>query len=80
MNRIGEILKEKGINEITPSDDILSEMGIKIHTWNKIVTNKKDPQFFQAPIIAKMLNVEIEDLFPKGIKENVKAKHGLIYQ
>lgn len=66
MNRIAEILKEKGIEEIIPSEDILNDMDIKIQTWNKMVANKKDPEFNQVPLIAKFLGVEIEDLFPKS--------------
>ncbi len=81
MNRIGEILRERGINELAPNGETLAEIGITLHTWNKFVANKKDPSFSQIPIMAKFLNVEIEELFPKeNIKGNIKVRHGLIHQ
>jgi hypothetical protein len=78
MNRIAEILKEKGINELTPNDELLADMEIKLHTWNKIVGNKKDPEFFQIPIIAKILQVEIEELFPRKEIESLKSKQRFV--
>ena len=77
MNRIAEILKERGIGDMTPNQDLLVELGIKLHTWNKFVANKKDPEFFQLPIIARFLGVEIEDLFPKSPDKSIMAKHNL---
>lgn len=61
-----------------PSQETLDEMGMKVHTWNKIVGNKKDPEFDQVPLIAKFLGVEIEQLFPNEQAESVRAKHGLL--
>jgi ASC-1-like (ASCH) protein len=78
MNRIAEILKEKGIENILPSEIILNEMDIKMQTWNKFVGNKKDPEFTQIPIIARFLSVDIEKLFPAAEKENRLSKHGFI--
>lgn len=78
MNRIAEILKNKGIEELVPNEDVLEELGMKLQTWNKIVGNKKDPDFEQVPLIAKFLNVEIEQLFPNVQSEGVRAKHGLL--
>ncbi|WBL42353.1 helix-turn-helix transcriptional regulator [Algoriphagus halophytocola] len=75
MNRIAEILKERGIEEMIPAEQILEELKIKTQTWNKLVANKKDPEFFQLPIIARFLGVEIEDLFPKAPDKSVLAKH-----
>lgn len=65
MNRIGQILREKGIGEIIPSEEVLTEMGIKMQTWNKFAGNRKDPDFNQIPLIAKFLGVEISELFPE---------------
>jgi transcriptional regulator with XRE-family HTH domain len=78
MNRIGQILREKGIGEIVPSEEVLNELGIKMQTWNKFAGNRKDPDFHQIPLIAKFLGVEIEDLFVKDQAENVTSKHRLI--
>jgi transcriptional regulator with XRE-family HTH domain len=78
MNRIAEILREKGVEEIVPSEEILNQMEVKVQTWNKFVANKKDPEFHQVPIIARFLNVEIEDLFPRPTAEALRKKHGLV--
>lgn len=78
MNRIGEILRERGVEEITPSEERLKELGTTIHTWNKFVANKKDPKFDQVPIIAKFLGVTIEDLFPSTEDLDVKSRHGFV--
>lgn len=77
MNRIAEILEEKGIGEMVPNEQVLNELKIKVPTWNKFVANKKDPEFFQLPILARFLDCEIEDLFPKSPDKSVMAKHGL---
>lgn len=77
MNRIAEILKEKGITEMIPSDEILRELDIRFQSWNKFVSKKKDPNFFQIPIIAKFLGVEIKDLFPER-SESLRSKHGFL--
>lgn len=74
MNRIAEILKEKGINELTPNDELMADMEIKLHTWNKFVGNKKDPDFHQIPLIAKFLGVEISDLFPEPNRDFKQAR------
>lgn len=78
MNRIGKILRDRGIEDLVPSQDTLDEMGMKVHTWNKIVGGKKDPDFHQVPLIAKFLGVEIEQLFPNEQAEGVRTKHGLL--
>lgn len=77
MNRIAEILNAKGIGEMIPAEHILDELQIKTQTWNKFVANKKDPEFFQLPIIARFLGVEIEDLFPNAPDKSVLQKHGM---
>lgn len=77
MNRIAEILEEKGIGEMVPNEQVLNELKIKVPTWNKFVANKKDPEFFQLPILARFLDCEIEDLFQKSPDKSVMAKHGL---
>ncbi|MFN3758482.1 MAG: hypothetical protein ACK4SF_04625 [Algoriphagus aquaeductus] len=78
MNRIGVILKDRGIEDLAPSQKILDELQVKLHTWNKWVHNKKDPEMWQLPIIARFLDVEITDLFPAVKDQSIRAKHGLI--
>lgn len=65
MNRISQILKEKGFQELKPNKEILEKLGVKIHTWNKWVDNEKDPELAQLPTIAEFLNVPVADLIHK---------------
>lgn len=62
MNRISQIIKEKGIEELRPSQQILDRLGIKIRTWNAWVDNEKDPELVQLPVIAEFLNCTVADL------------------
>lgn len=78
MNRIGEILKDRGFEELAPDQKILEELKIKLHTWNKWVNKKKDPEMWQLPIIARFLDCDIIDLFPRPALQSVISKHGLI--
>jgi len=78
MNQIAAILKSRGIEELAPEQKILDELKVKLHTWNKWANNKKDPEMWQLPIIARFLDCEISDLFPVPADISVKAKHGLI--
>ena len=78
MNQIGAILKQRGIVELAPDQKILEELDIKLHTWNKWVHNKKDPEMWQLPIIARFLDVDILELFPAPADKSIKAKHGLL--
>jgi DNA-binding XRE family transcriptional regulator len=78
MNQIAAILKNRGIEDLAPNQKTLVELGVKLHTWNKWVHNKKDPEMWQLPIIARFLDCEIEDLFPAPENKTLRAKHGLI--
>ena len=78
MNRIGAILKQRGIEDLAPNQKILEELDIKLHTWNKWVHAKKDPEMWQLPIIARFLDCEIIELFPAPEDRSIRAKHGLI--
>ncbi len=78
MNRINAILTKRGIEDMTPNQALLVELDIKLHTWNKWVHNKKDPEMWQLPIIANFLDVEITDLFPAPKDKSIRAKHGLL--
>lgn len=78
MNRIGEILNQRGIGEMIPSDEILGELQVKMQTWNKWVHKKKNPEMWQLPIIARFLDVDITELFPIAPDQSIRSKHGLI--
>jgi hypothetical protein len=62
MNRIAKVLAEKGIEDLRPSDSQLNSLGIKIHTWNKWVNNKLDPELSQLPKIAEFINCNVCEL------------------
>ena len=65
INRISEIIQMKQWEKVTPSEQTLNRIGVKLHTWNKWVAKKKDPEFHQVPEIAKFLGCKIVDLFPE---------------
>lgn len=71
MNRIKEVLQKKEITELRPSDELLSRMDVKIHTWNKWVEKKKDPEVWQLQIVAEFLGCDISDLLPRNEKASV---------
>ena len=62
MNNIRKVMKEKGIEDIRPSKEILEKMDIKIHTWNKFLEGKKDPSLKQLDVIASFLGCEVSEL------------------
>ena len=72
MNRIKVVMETKGIDELRPSDSLLSQMDIKIHTWNKWVANKKDPEMWQLNILADFLGCPITDLIDRA-HENTRV-------
>lgn len=68
MNRIRTILNQRGIEELRPTKEMLDKLGIKYPTWNLWMSNDKDPNMSHAPLIAKILNVEVTELFDMGIE------------
>lgn len=71
MNRIQQVITQKGYSELRPSDDTLAKIGVNIKTWNKWVENKKDPELSQLPAIAEFLECEPADL----IETRIQATH-----
>jgi hypothetical protein len=67
MNRIKKNIEQKGIQEMRPSDEILDALGVKVHTWNKWVENKQDPELWQLPIIAEFLRCDVCELIETKI-------------
>lgn len=65
INRIAEVMNQKGYDDLKPSDRILEKLGIPdLKKWNKWVNKKSDPELRQLNIIAEFLNCEINDLVP----------------
>lgn len=62
MNRIQNVLEEKGIEELRPSKKILNEWGVTYRTWNMWVKNQADPRVDQLVKIAEWLQVPVSDL------------------
>jgi len=62
MNRIKEVLQTKNIDEVRPSKDLLDLLGIGVHSWNKWVEKKKDPELWQLEIVASFLSCNLSDL------------------
>lgn len=65
MNRIKEILEEKGIKQVWLAD----KLGKSFNTVNGYVQNRNQPTLEVLYDIAKILNVDIKDLIVSN-KEN----------
>jgi transcriptional regulator with XRE-family HTH domain len=62
MNQIKKVMKNKGIEDIKPTDEVLESLGVKIHTWNKWVSGKKDPTITQLETISQFLGCKVSEL------------------
>lgn len=62
VNRISEILENKGFTNVRPTDNQLHDMGITLHTWNKWVRKKSDPEMIHMKAIAEFLSCSIDEL------------------
>lgn len=80
QNRLKEILVEKQIEELKPSETLLARWNIDIRSWNKWINKKSNPPFELVPAIAEFLNVEINEIFPldEHEKKMVADKYRLI--
>lgn len=58
MNRIKEVLKEKGISQTW----LVKQMGKSYNTINEYSRNVRQPSLEDLYIIAEILNVEVKDL------------------
>ncbi|WP_057935826.1 helix-turn-helix domain-containing protein [Algoriphagus resistens] len=67
MNRLKKILDQKGFKGLHPSNSVLEELGVKIHTWNKWVEGTKDPELAQLPVIAEFLDCDVCDLIERPV-------------
>lgn len=84
VNRLFEVLESKGVKELRPDDSNLERLGIKIHTWNKWIAKKSDPELWQLKIIAEsILQCEISQLLNNHTDTShneVRARHGIVIQ
>lgn len=65
VNRISEVLANRGIVSVRPTEDQLNEMGITLHTWNKWVRKKSDPGLNHLEDIANFLECSINELIER---------------
>jgi transcriptional regulator with XRE-family HTH domain len=67
MNRIKEVLKDKGISQTWLAD----KMGKSYNTINEYARNKRQPSIEVLFRIAEILNMEAKELIEKrNLKEN----------
>ena len=67
MNRIKEVLKDKGISQTWLAD----KMGKSYNTINEYARNKRQPSIEVLFKIAEILNMEAKELIEKrNLKEN----------
>ena len=65
VNRISEILKEKGLEKIRPSKEKLEDLGTTVYTWNWWVEKKADPELHQLEPLADFLGCAINELIER---------------
>ena len=66
MNRIKEVLEEKGIKQIWLSE----RLGKSFNSVNSYVQNRKQPRLEVLGEISKILDVDIRDLIVSNKKNN----------
>jgi transcriptional regulator with XRE-family HTH domain len=71
VNRIKEILKERGFEDVRPSDATLSRLGISRHLWTKWVNKTADPELRHLQPLGEWLYCSINEIMV--IHENVDA-------
>lgn len=67
MNRIKEVLEEKGIKQKW----LAEKLGKSYNMVNSYVQNRKQPRLEVLYDIAKVLNVEVKDLIIERKKEEI---------
>ena len=68
MNRIKEVLGEKGIKQVWLSE----QLGKSYNMVNSYVQNRQQPRLEVLYEIAKILNVEVKELL---VESKIKLKH-----
>ena len=67
MNRIKEVLEEKGVKQIW----LAKKLGKSYNMVNSYVQNRRQPSLEDLYKIAKILSVDVTILLRKSINENV---------
>ena len=63
-NRISQILRNQGFENVRPTDNLLSHLGLTIHQFNRIVENKAQPTTAQMLAFKSWLKLDsIDELF-----------------
>jgi len=70
MNRIKEILQEKGIKQTW----LAEKLGKSFNMVNSYVQNRQQPRLEILYEIAELLNVEVTELLIKGNKNDAKNR------
>ncbi|MCG8307305.1 MAG: helix-turn-helix transcriptional regulator [Cytophagales bacterium] len=65
VNRIKEIMQQRGMEWVRPSDQKLKEMNATYSMWNMWVNKKADPQLYQLQYIANFLGCSIDELIER---------------
>lgn len=68
MNKIREVLKEKGMSQMKLSD----RLGKSFNMVNLYVTNKHQPSIPTLYEIAEILDVDVRDLLIPNKKQNIQ--------
>lgn len=68
MNRIKEVLKEKGIKQIWLAD----KLGKSYNMVNAYAKNRQQPRLETLMEIANILDVDVKDLIISNKKKNIK--------
>lgn len=64
VNKISEVLKDRGIETLRPNDEQLNYMDTTLKMWFKWVRKSADPELYQIPLISDFLNCSNEELLP----------------
>lgn len=62
VNRIKEILKERGFEDVRPSDDTLGKLGISRHLWTKWVNKTADPELRHLQPLGEWLYCSVTEI------------------
>ena len=76
-NCVKHILQKRGFKIAVPTDQVLQELDITLHRFNKILDNKVEITLTEAAAFANWLKVSIEELTTAPTPVPVADKFGL---
>ena len=62
VNRLKEVLRERGLDEIRPSEQKLKELKTSRHSWTRWINKKLDPELSQLQPLAEFLGCSIQEI------------------